>query len=39
MLNEIHRSAVEVSFKHWTFLVQLAESFVGSVLGQFFPAR
>ena len=39
MLNEIHRSAVEVSFKHWTFLVQLAENFVGSVLGQFFPAR
>jgi hypothetical protein len=38
ILNEIHRSAVEVSFKHWTFLVQVAESFVGSVLGHFFPA-
>jgi hypothetical protein len=38
MLNDIHHSAVEVSFKHWTFLVQLAESFVSSVLADFFPA-
>ena len=38
ILNEIHRSAVEVSFKQWTFLVQVAERFVGSVLGHFFPA-
>jgi hypothetical protein len=38
ILNDIHNSAVDVSFKHWTFLVQLAESFVGSVLADFFPA-
>ncbi|MBV8457580.1 MAG: hypothetical protein JO122_13305 [Acetobacteraceae bacterium] len=38
VLNDIHQSAVEVSFKHWTFLVQLAESFVSSALGHFFPA-
>lgn len=37
-LDEIHRSAVEVSFRHWTFLVEVAESFVSSVLGRFFPA-
>jgi hypothetical protein len=38
MLNGIHQSAVEVSFKHWTFLVQLAESFMTSALAHFFPA-
>jgi hypothetical protein len=38
VLHEIHRSAVEVSFQHWSFLVKLVEGFVDSVLGQFFRA-
>jgi hypothetical protein len=34
ILHEIHRSAVEVSFQHWSFLVKL----VDSVFGRFFRA-
>lgn len=38
VLHHIHRGAVEVSFQHWSFLVQTAEAFAASVLGRFFPA-
>jgi hypothetical protein len=38
VLHRLHRSAVEVSFQHWSFLVNLAEGLVDSVLARFFPA-